>query len=639
VKRVSFNEITKDAVSAAISNPKELDMDLVEAAIVRRLMDRLVGFRCSKFCRSWKLRSMGRVQTPTLGYIVEKEIEREAHVPKEYNSVSVQSNDVELRVRFHESNDSGAWLDDDGKHFPDRTSDTVLAKSALNLINSNRSLILSAVKEGTVNRKPKEPFTTDTMLQTSSSMLGWSISKTSKIASILYQSGHITYIRTDSTRTNSNAREEVRNYIEGNFGQDFLGDGIGETGKSKGGVQDAHEAIRPTKPSLVEAGGDRDEKSLYRLIWSRFAASQMSNSIRERRSLTFSCDGLDTPIIGTSTWRTHAGWEEVFSWSYKDVQTNPPSIGFTEGSNWNIDEDAELTIDFTKPPRRFTESSIIQQMKKDGIGRPSTYVSTVSKLVDRKYVNKEGSSLIPTTNGRTLWIDVTPFYNKTDVYDQGLFTYGFTSSMEEKLDLIETGQANAAEQWTYFVDTFRDMHNIALEKRREKPTVRQIQFLQGILNRMTEQQRKDLVGDNSVEELSGDRVREIIDGLDETAQANIPPSEKQIATILKISDRLKIDLDNFLKEMGESDINGLTGGRGGTASNAIGALIDLDKNSPATEKQVATIISMTESLEMAIEDAIAAVKADSIETISKSDASTLIGNLKKTINSKRKGKK
>ena len=639
VKRVSFNEITKDAVSAAISNPKELDMDLVEAAIVRRLMDRLVGFRCSKFCRSWKLRSMGRVQTPTLGYIVEKEIEREAHVPKEYNSVSVQSNDVELRVRFHESNDSGAWLDDDGKHFPDRTSDTVLAKSAFNLINSNRSLILSAVKEGTVNRKPKEPFTTDTMLQTSSSMLGWSISKTSKIASILYQSGHITYIRTDSTRTNSNAREEVRNYIEGNFGQDFLGDGIGETGKSKGGVQDAHEAIRPTKPSLVEAGGDRDEKSLYRLIWSRFAASQMSNSIRERRSLTFSCDGLDTPIIGTSTWRTHAGWEEVFSWSYKDVQTNPPSIGFTEGSNWNIDEDAELTIDFTKPPRRFTESSIIQQMKKDGIGRPSTYVSTVSKLVDRKYVNKEGSSLIPTTNGRTLWIDVTPFYNKTDVYDQGLFTYGFTSSMEEKLDLIETGQANAAEQWTYFVDTFRDMHNIALEKRREKPTVRQIQFLQGILNRMTEQQRKDLVGDNSVEELSGDRVREIIDGLDETAQANIPPSEKQIATILKISDRLKIDLDNFLKEMGESDINGLTGGRGGTASNAIGALIDLDKNSPATEKQVATIISMTESLEMAIEDAIAAVKADSIETISKSDASTLIGNLKKTINSKRKGKK
>ena len=639
VKRVSFNEITKDAVTSAISNPQELDMDLVDAAIVRRLMDRLVGFRCSKFCRSWKLKSMGRVQTPTLGYIVEKEIEREAHVPKEYNSVEAVSNGVDLKVRFHESSDPEAWMDDDGKHFPARTSDTDFAKSAFDLINSKRSLKLESIKESTVSRKPKAPFTTDTMLQTSSSTLGWSIAKTSKIASTLYQSGHITYIRTDSTRTNANARDDIRKYIESNFGQDFLGDGVGESGKSKDNVQDAHEAIRPTNPSAETAGEDRDEKALYRLIWSRFASSQMSNSIRERRSLSFSCDGLDVPLNGASTWRIHAGWEEVFSWSYKNVQTQPPKIGFDAGSLWTIDEDATLTIDFTKPPRRFTESSIIQQMKKDGIGRPSTYVSTVSKLVDRKYVEKDSSSLIPTSEGRTLWVEVTPFYNQTDVYDQGLFTYGFTSTMEEKLDLIEAGEAGAPEHWAHFVDTFRDMHNIALEKRREKPTLRQIQYLQAILNRMTKQERNDLVGDNLVEELSGEQVRNIIDGLGESAQSNIPPSEKQIATILKLVDRLKIDLGQFLKDMGESDISELTGGRGGTASNAIGALIELDKNSPATEKQVATIISMADSLEMPIEDAIAAVKTESIETISKSDASDLIGNLKKTINSKRRGKK
>ena len=639
VKRVSFNEITKDAVTSAISNPQELDMDLVDAAIVRRLMDRLVGFRCSKFCRSWKLKSMGRVQTPTLGYIVEKEIEREAHVPKEYNSVEAVSNGVDLKVRFHESSDPEAWMDDDGKHFPARTSDTDFAKSAFDLINSKRSLKLESIKESTVSRKPKAPFTTDTMLQTSSSTLGWSIAKTSKIASTLYQSGHITYIRTDSTRTNANAREDIRKYIESNFGQDFLGDGVGESGKSKDNVQDAHEAIRPTNPSAEVAGEDRDEKALYRLIWSRFASSQMSNSIRERRSLSFSCDGLGVPLNGASTWRIHAGWEEVFSWSYKNVQTQPPKIGFNAGSLWSIDEDATLTIDFTKPPRRFTESSIIQQMKKDGIGRPSTYVSTVSKLVDRKYVEKDSSSLIPTSEGRTLWVEVTPFYNQTDVYDQGLFTYGFTSTMEEKLDLIEAGEAGAPEHWAHFVDTFRDMHYIALEKRREKPTLRQIQYLQAILNRMTKQERNDLVGDGLVEELSGEQVRNIIDGLGESAQANIPPSEKQIATILKLVDRLKIDLGQFLKDMGESDISELTGGRGGTASNAIGALIELDKNSPATEKQVATIISMADSLEMPIEDAIAAVKTESIETISKSDASDLIGNLKKTINSKRRGKK
>jgi hypothetical protein len=278
-------------------------------------------------------------------------------------------------------------------------------------------------------------------------------------------------------------------------------------------------------------------------------------------------------------------------------------------------------------------------MKRDGIGRPSTYVSTVSKLVDRKYVEKDGSSLIPTSNGMTLWTEVTPFYNETDVYDQGLFTYGFTSSMEEKLDLIEAGEAKASEQWSHFADTFRDMHNIALEKRREKPTIRQIQFLQGILNRMTEPEKRELVGDHSVDQLSGEQVRNIIDNLDDNAKSRIPPSEKQIATILKLVDRLNIDIGEFLSDMGESDINELTGGRGGTASNAIGSLIEMDKNSPATEKQVATIISMAETLEMPIEDAIAAANAESIDTISKSDASILIGNLKKTINSKRRAKK
>ena len=639
VKRVSFNEITKEAVLSSIANPQELDMDLVEAAIVRRLMDRLVGFRCSKFCRSWKLKSMGRVQTPTLGYIVEKEIEREAHIPKEYNSVGVYSNGVELKVRFHESDDSDAWIDNDGKHFPDRTSDTELAKLAFDQINSNRSVKLDSIKEGTVSRKPKAPFTTDTMLQTSSSTLGWSIAKTSKIASTLYQSGHITYIRTDSTRTNSTARNQIRKHIEDNYGKEFIGEGVGDKAKGKGSVQDAHEAIRPTDPLVEVVGDDKDEKSLYRLIWSRFAASQMSNSVRERRSLTFTCAGLSVPLTGTSSWRTHAGWEEVFAWSNNDIQTSPPNIGFVAGSNWEIDEDAGLTVDFTKPPRRFTESSIIQQMKRDGIGRPSTYVSTVSKLVDRKYVEKDGSSLIPTPNGMTLWTEVTPFYNETDVYDEGLFTYGFTSSMEEKLDLIEAGEAKAPEQWSHFEDTFRDMHNIALEKRREKPTIRQIQFLQGILNRMTEPERRELVGDHSVDQLSGEQVRNIIDNLDDNAKSRIPPSEKQIATILKLVDRLNIDIGKFLSDMGESDINELTGGRGGTASNAIGSLIEMDKNSPATEKQVATIISMAETLEMPIEDAIAAAKAESIDTISKSDASILIGNLKKTINSKRRAKK
>ena len=146
VKRISFNEITKDAVMSAISEPRDVDMHLVNAAIVRRLTDRLVGWRCSKFCKSWKLKSMGRVQTPTLGFIVEKELERDNHVPKEYHSVSVPSNGIEMNVRFHESDDPDAWLDDDGKHHPNRTSNTGLAEQTVEQINSSKKLILTESK-------------------------------------------------------------------------------------------------------------------------------------------------------------------------------------------------------------------------------------------------------------------------------------------------------------------------------------------------------------------------------------------------------------------------------------------------------------------------------------------------------------
>ena len=217
ISRVSFNEITKQAVIAALDNPKHLDMSLVEAAMVRRFMDRLVGFRCSKFCRSWRLRSMGRVQTPTLGFVVNRELEREAHVPKEYHSVSVGSNGVVLKVKFHESGDPNAWFDDDGKIHPDRTSDTKVAELAYSTLRSSNTLALESVHEGKVRRRPQPPFTTDTMLQSANSRLGWSISKTSAVASSLYQSGHITYIRTDSTRTNADARNGVRELISNIF--------------------------------------------------------------------------------------------------------------------------------------------------------------------------------------------------------------------------------------------------------------------------------------------------------------------------------------------------------------------------------------------------------------------------------------
>jgi len=639
VRRVSFNEITKDAVKSAINNPKGLDMGLVEAAMVRRFMDRLVGFRCSKFCRSWKLRSMGRVQTPTLGFVVEREIEREAHVPIEYHSVIMESNGIELKVRFHESEDDRAWRDDAGKYYPDRTFDGERAIQLAEKINASRELSLKSVKEGTVNRKPQPPFTTDTLLQTASSTLGWAIGKTSAVASSLYQSGHITYIRTDSTRTNETARNEIRELIENKYGGDHLGPGVGEGSNSGENVQDAHEAIRPTNPVAQNIEIEKDEKSLYRLIWSRFAASQMSSSVRERRQIVFTLTDMEEEIYGTASWRIHPGWESVFDWANKEIRVSPPDVDFEIGEIWSISDQCEIITDETKPPRRLSESSIIQQMKKAGIGRPSTYVTTVTKLVDRGYIDKEGSSLSPTLNGRTLWIDVVPFYNDTEMFGEGLFTTGFTSSMEEKLDSIGIGHVEGSAIWEDFLEVFRSMHNNALEKRRERPTLRQMQYLGTILSRLSEEERNSSLGEKTIEELSGQEARDIIDKLSKGEQGKIPASEKQLGLIMKLVEKLNVDLISFIGEMGLKDVEELTGGRDGTASELIGKLIEIDGQSPATEKQVSAIISMVDRIEMPIEQALEMVGAESIEAINKSEASSLISTIKKLQGSKRKKKK
>jgi len=637
VNRISFNEITKEAVLDSIQNPKGLDMNLVRAAMVRRFMDRLVGFRCSKFCRSWKLKSMGRVQTPTLGYIVDRELERDAHVPIEYHSVSVNSNEVELKVRFHGNDDNDAWIDDSGKHFPDRTSIKIKAESAHTILSEHRNLQLMSAIEGTVSRNPQPPFTTDTLLQTASSILGWSISRTSAVASSLYQAGHVTYIRTDSTRTNEGARELMRSEIVERFGAEYLGAGVGDSAKSKkSNVQDAHEAIRPTKPEISDIDSEKDEISLYRLIWSRFAASQMSKSVRERRQLTFTCEGMNESLYGTSSWRTHPGWEIVFAWNRGVVPSNPPEIGFQIGSIWEISNDPTMTTDQTKPPRRLTESSIIQQMKSAGIGRPSTYVSTVSKIIDRGYVDKDGSSLIPTENGRTLWLEVSPFYNGTSVYGDGLFSSEFTSIMEERLDSIEVGEFDASDTWEEFVTLFGQMHNLALERRRERPTVRQLQYLKTALSRMTDDETAKLLNGKSPDELTGNEAREIIDTISNSDQLQMPASEKQVSLILKLIDKLDIDGTSFLLERGEEDISNLTGGRDGTASSIIGELIDLDNASPATEKQKSAIQSMANTHELTIDECMEIVGAATLESINKSEASTLISTLKKRRKAKRR---
>ena len=648
IYRVSFNEITNSAVQEAIESPRDIDMDLVDAAKVRRFMDRLVGFRCSRFSRSWNLASMGRVQTPTLGFIVERELERDAHVPIPYHSIKVDSNGVSFKVRFHEKDDEGAWKDDDGKHHPDRTFDGELAESAMEKIRDSDGLVLQSVREGKTNRKPQPPFTTESMLRAANGRMGWSIGRTNRVATALYQSGHITYIRTDSTRTSKAARDRIRSLIEKEYGSNHLGSGALGPDAKKGAsnVQDAHEAIRPTQPEVKTLTDvDADQQSLYRLIWGRFAASQMSDSVRERRDLVAKASDLELQLYGTSSWRIHAGWEAVYS-ADKDVKTEPPAVGFELGTTWGFTSNEEnplLTSDETKPPRRFTESSIIQEMKKADIGRPSTYLTTVGKLVDRGYVDKEGSSLIPTVQGRLLWIEVVPFYgsdeNSSGTISEGLFTPRFTALMESSLDEVEDGDTSGAIVWHKFVTDFRNMHNIALELRKQKPTVKQLNFIINRTSRMSDDSKSELFQGKNTDELTGEDARRIIEELNNSSDGDIPPSEKQMALIIRLADKNSVDLEPILTELGHNDLDELTGGRDGTASSLINKLIGIDKDSPATEKQVATIKSMSENLEISIEDAMAIGEVTTIDEITKNEASGLIGTMKKMIQSRKRQQK
>ncbi len=639
-KRVTFNEITEKSVNEAINEARDIDTALVNSAKVRRFMDRLVGFECSRFSRTWKLASMGRVQTPTLGFIVERELLREKHVPINYHSVNFKIDNVNFKIRFHEKNDSEAWLDDDGKHFPDRTFDEKLANQSIEILNKNKNIEIVSVKEGKSSRSPKPPFTTDTMLQAASSTLGWSVSKTSSIAGELYNLGHVTYIRTDSTRTNEDAREIVKKLIKDKYGEKFLGKGVLGPDAKKGtnNVQDAHEAIRPTRPEVAQLTEDlnQDLKTLYKLIWARFAASQMSNSIRETRRIEAKTENFNKKITGTASWRTHPGWEVVFNDYQKDIIETPPNNNLEKGAKWGIicnNENPQLVSDETKPPRRYSESSIVQQMKKVGIGRPSTYVSTIQTLNKRKYVENNSGSLIPTDSGRTMWLEVVPFFNEQE--SGGLFNTDFTAKMESNLDTIEDSSQSAPKIWHDFVEKFVIINENAKTKKRSTPSKRQIELLNNLMKNMNENELANYLKGKKPNELTGDEMRETLDLIIKEG-GDFPASEKQMNLIIKLSDQLGYKLEDICKIVSIDDINDLTGGKDGTASKVIDQLINESQLLPATESQVKLINKIATREELPLSDILSIADIVSIEELTKKDASKIIDTVMKKNKKSRK---
>ena len=269
-------------------------------------------------------------------------------------------------------------------------------------------------------------------------------------------------------------------------------------------------------------------------------------------------------------------------------------------------------------------------MKKEGIGRPSTYVSIVKNLGNKGYVDVERNSLSPTEKGRTLWLQVVPFFNEQNEAD-GLFTPQFTSKMEESLDRIEHAKMSGANVWNDFLEEFRAIHNIALEEKRKVPTIRQLALLENRIPHLDEARREELLSGKKIGDLTGDEARRIIKSITDANAENgiLPASDKQTALIVKLSDQSGMDLDESLLLVGSTDIAELTGGREGTASELISTLIEKSRNMPATPAQVDLVNKLADQHEMPISEVLAIVGLREIGEMTKSDASDIINEMKK----------
>ena len=610
-RRVAFDEVTREAVEAAIESPRDVDRHLVDSALVRKFLDRLIGYRGAKIAKSVvsaRGASLGRVQTPTLGFVVERELEREAHVPIPYFEVRARAAGVDLSVRFHEPDDPDVWRNEVDKPFPSRTFDGELARGAFAALESAGGVRVTGAKEGTRQRRPDAPMSTDVLLQAAGSRFGWSPRKTSALASMLYEAGHITYIRTDSTRLAASAVKKAREVVAGTYGEDHLGTAA-RAAATTGPVQDAHEAIRPTRLEVEDPDvDDNDARRLYRLIRGHTLASQMAPSQRTVVSIEAACDGLDRPLTGSVSWRTFDGWEAAMSEFMGDVATSPPDVALEEGAEWALDPaDDEspnpvLIEDETKPPSRYRPHTLIRAMKEAGIGRPSTYSSTVEKLEDRQYVEQEDGALVPTERGRAIWLQAAPLYAEDDngrgaddgdAGDDGapdgihggvhLFSPEYTALMEERLDAIERGDVPAPASWEEWRDKIRDLHALAQER---KKGGRVLPGQVKTLRRLLENAPAEVRDANPVEEIEGLTYADAQALITSLREQGVKPAatEAQMAYLRQLVEDLELDDDALQELTGHPSIEEI-----GNAEQASAALEELkrlyDEQRPPSARQ------------------------------------------------------
>lgn len=433
-KRVTFHEITKTAIDNALKHPGEVNMQLVEAQQARRVLDRLVGYTLSPVL--WKkIRrglSAGRVQSVALRLIVERERERLAFVPQEYWEIFADLKaKAEIRVQLTKVDGKTAKIENGD------TAHTIVADL------EKAEYVVSDVSRTEQKSSPNPPFTTSLLQRSASNLLGWSAKQTMAHAQALYENGFITYHRTDSYNLAAEAITTGRDYIRQNFGDKYLPETPRYYKTQSKSAQEAHEAIRPTEPQRLSAqieGGKLGPKhqKLYDLIWRRFLQCQMSDAIFDKTTIIVAA-GAKYELSAHGKRIIFDGWMKL---GKPAEETFLPEL--STGDKLDL-----IKIDpqqkFTQPPARYTEAGLIKELEKRGIGRPSTYASIISTIIDRMYVTKEEKALVPSAVGLT----VTDFL--VDNFGN-ILAYDFTAEMEDDLDAIAKGEKN----WTAVVRQFWD---------------------------------------------------------------------------------------------------------------------------------------------------------------------------------------
>ena len=456
ITRVTFNEITKTAVQKAIKEPRNIDLNTVDAQQARRVLDRIVGYKISPIL--WKKvkrgLSAGRVQSVAVKLIVDRENEIENFIPEEYWNIYADLKDEKSKKQFE-----ARFYGKNGKKQEIHSKEEI--DQILKTIEKAKYTV-SEVKKGEKKRNPAPPFTTSTMQQEASRKLGFTLKKTMSVAQGLYEGvkiaekgtvGLITYMRTDSTRISEEARTAAKTQIVATYGEEYYENRYYKTSKD---AQDAHEGIRPTyadiQPDKIKDELTKDQYKLYKLIYNRFMASQMKPAIYDTMAVNIKADDYDFKANGQNL--KFKGFMTLY------VEGTDEKEEKEEGILPELQENQEVKLlkinpkqSFTEPPARYTEASLVKTLEEKGIGRPSTYSPTITTILERRYIQKEQKQLVPTELGKIVNKILTE--NFTDVIN-----VEFTAKIENEFDEIAEGK----EQWKQMIREFYGPFEKELEK-------------------------------------------------------------------------------------------------------------------------------------------------------------------------------